>query len=305
MKKGDSGKSQTSKSKEVVKIEKERKSSNQKPPDKAEVVASTDSKAKEELPVSSSSEKKKDGDDLNQNTAKEVPDLDVNETTSPSKSTEEQTTTKSNDLSVEKEGTDKVSVTISTPEEKMNANDQSAADASPKEEADKSTKTGKEGGDDTGESGGANVTEKDQTKAQDKQEDSPPSAKPTEESDTKTEDRKDETPATSTSTKVEGHVSTKVKVKIEETKAKDDTSSTAKPQEQAKEIVSKSPQPKDMKEPTAAPGSETTSQISSSEFACKLEIDKKTGQSEQSIVEAVEKSAEPTVTITRDVTTPA
>lgn len=301
VKKVDSGKGQTSKSKEALKTEKERKSSDQKPPDKAEVVAGTDSITKEEVPESGSNEKKKDGDGLNQDTAKRV---DVNETTLPPKSVEEQTT---NDPSATKEETNKVVVTVSAPEEKTNVENQAAVAAShPKEEAaDKTTEKEKEGGGDSGESGGAKVTEKEQVTVQDKQEDSAPSAKPAQEGDTKTGDKQDKVPTPNTTTKVEeGHASTKFEVKVEETKAKDDTSNTTKPQEDSKDVVSKSPQPKDVKEQVAGPGSETTSQISSSEFACKLEIDKKTGQSEQSIVEAVEKSPEPTITITRDVTTP-
>ena len=323
IKKGDSGKSQSSKSKEAVKAEKERKSSDQKPPDKAEVVAGDDSKAKEEMPESSSSEKEKDGDGLNQDdTAKKEPDSDTKQTALPSTSVE-----KVMIPPAKKEKTNEVAVTVSEPEEKTNTNDQTSANASPKEEADKSIKADKQDCGDTGENSGAKevkneapsgsaeveptvmtdgVTEKDQqVKSQDKNEDSPP-PKPTKETKMEGEKESNKAPISSTPAKVEAPASsapTNVEVKIDDIKTKDDTSDTTEPQEQAKEVVSKSPQPKDIKELPAGPGSETTSQISSSEFACKLEIDKKTGQSEQSIVEAVEKSTEPTVT-TRDVTTP-
>ena len=339
VKKGDSGgKGQPPKSKEVVKAEKERKSSDplQKPPDKEDTVMSADSKAKEKMPESSSSEKKKDRDGSNQNdAAKKEPDSDTKETASLPTTVEKQATAISNNPPEEKEKTNnQVAVTITEPEEKTNTDDQSSADATPKKEAGKSTKTDKEVCGDTGENSGEKEvkseapngsdkteptstpdgvgdTEKEQIKAQEKSEIDSPPPKPTEESKTEGEKESDETPASSTPAKVEAPVSnapTNVEVKIDNAKAKDDTSETTKPLEQAKEVVSKSPQPKDVsiKEPPAAagPASETTSQISSSEFACKLEIDKKTGQSEQSIVEAVEKSTEPVVAA-RDVTTPA
>ena len=69
--------------------------------------------------------------------------------------------------------------------------------------------------------------------------------------------------------------------------------------------------PKDFKDPStvpaalAGPGEDTLSQTSASDGISKLEIDKKTGQSEQSIVEAVEKSSELTSTTANVLTTSA
>lgn len=333
VKKGDSGKGQVSKSKEAVKAEKERKSGDQKPPEKEGMVA-PDSKAKETgMPESGSGEKKKDGNGSNQDDgAKEEQDSDTKEGTSPPTSVENQTRVISNDPPTKLEKTDKVAVTVS--EEKPNDNDQTSADhASPKEEAGKRDRTDEEACDgDAGENsvakevkheslsgsaktepttmaGGGSDPEKEQVKLRDQIEGSPPK-KPTEEK-TKVEVEKadsNEAAASSTPAKAETPASSApANVKIEDRKVKDDTANeTTKPQEHAEEAVTKPPQPRDLKELTtaAAAGSETTSQILSSEFACKLEIDEKTGQSEQSIVEAVEKSTEPPVS-KRDISTPA
>ena len=321
VKKGDSGRSQSSKSKETVKAEKERKSSDQKPPDKAEMVAGVSGKAKEEVSESNTIEKNKNSDDSNQDaTTKKETDLDVKGTTLPATLVEEQSK-ESNKQSTKKEEINEVVVTVSTPEKQTTTSEQTK-DATPKE--DKSTKGDKEASGDTGESSDAkevknealgesdkaepastsdDAVEREQAKAQEKNEDSPP-ANPDKESDSKTDSEKEsnEAPAPSTTAKVE--------VKVEDTKAtvKDDASDNTKPQGDidAKEIIPKS-QPKDLKEQPAGHvhGEDTMSQISSSEFASKLEIDKKTGQSEQSIVEAVEKSTDPITTTTRDIPTPA
>lgn len=338
VRKGDSGKSQSSRNKEAaVKAEKERKSSDQKPPEK-EMVEGTDSKVKdkEDTAKSSTNEKKEGGDCLNQDdTATKEPDSNTKTAELPPTSTEEQATVISTDQPAKKEKTNEVVVTVSEPEEKVNKDDQTSADASPKEETDESTKTDKAtcGGDGgersdakeakdetsataepTSTSVSVSSTEKEQVKAQDQIEDSPPPKPTKEKAKTEEERESSEAPAPSTPAKVDEVPTTSsvpptsVEVKSEDTKikAKDDTSETTKTQEQAKEAVSKLPPPMDLKESPAAgtAAGETTSQTVSSEFACKLEIDKKTGQSEQSIVEAVEKSTEPVIK-TRDVSTPA
>ena len=338
VRKSDSGKSQSSKSKEAaVKAEKERESSDQKPPDKKEIIEGADSKVKEGTPRSGTSRKKEDGDSFNpqDDTVMKGTGSSTKETELPPTSVEKQTAVISDDPPVKMEKTNEVAVTVSEPEEKINTDDQASAGASPKEEADKSTTmTDKEGCDgDGGEksdakevkdeasamaeststSGSVSSAEKEQIKAQDQIEDTPP-PKPTKEKTKMEAEESIAAPAPSTPAKVDEVPTTSsvpptsIEVKIEDTKteAKDDASETTTFQEQVKEAVSKSPPPSDVKETPAVgtAASETTSQTASSEFACKLEIDKKTGQSEQSIVEAVEKSTEP-VMKTRDVSTPA
>ena len=342
---GDSGRSQSSKSKDSAKVEKERKSSEQKQADKTEVVAGSDhdgNKANEEMPESSNSEKNKSGDDSSQVvTAKEKPDLlEGNETTSPPTAVDEQITAKSNDPpSTKKEDTNIVEVavvTVSEPEMKADTSDQTdmktnasdqadmkvdtsdQTDVTGSTEADNTTKKDRESGEEKGEQseeievkGEASgemvkaeptstlnsITKMEQVTSQDKEVDSNTEKPADEESNPRQEgETESQKPPPSSNRQ------SKAEANNEDTEVKDST----RPQEDAKEVVPRL-HPMNVVELPAkcGPGEDTASQISSSEFTSKLEIDKKTGQSEQSIVEAVEKSTTEPITATKDITTPA
>lgn len=91
-------------------------------------------------------------------------------------------------------------------------------------------------------------------------------------------------------------------VRIKGQEDKENRKISPKPQEDPRTSVSPIVEPNESKETTAVTSDNATSRISSADLANKLEIDKKTGQSEQSIVEAVEKSTELPLKAAQEVT---
>ena len=266
LKKGDSGRNlSSSKSKEASK-DKEKRSSEQKPPNQ-------------------------DDEAL----AEKAPDRDVKEKATQASSSLEEQPTKPDNSSAKRENTDEAATAVSTSEKQVSSSDHDAHSNNSKE--DKSAKSGEEAKEDTGVSSHTieekekepSESDKVQGKAHTEEISPPPKPAASEGAEKKKGDNKPSLPNSEQE---------RAEVKTDHTKSKEDEHTELQEESSISKI-----QPKELSVSPAA-GDDTSSQTSSSDNAKKLEIDKKTGQSEQSIVEAVEKSTGPSMPA-QDITTSA